>query len=248
MNYQELPNGKVQGFGDHIVELRDRVIKMLLIMAVGSLICFMYSELLFEIIKAPISPYLKNGLAYTGVMDKFVAHIKVSIVAGCILTAPFWLFQLWKFIAPGLYNKEKTFALSMIGFGTLLFISGVSFVYFLVLPACFDFLMNFGGQTDVAMITIDNYVNFFTTMSLVFGFMFELPLVLVLLGLMGIITYETLINIRRYMIVIFAILSGVLTPPDLMSQIFLLVPLCILYELSIIILKYFVKQNNSQKA
>lgn len=232
-----------QGFSDHLVELRKRAIRIVLIVIVAGLACFMYSEFIFEFIKAPISPYLPNGLVFTGVMDKFVAHIKVSIVAGAILSAPFWLYQVWAFIAPGLYYKERKYALSLIGFGTGLFVSGVAFVYYLVMPACFEFLMNFGGTADSAMITIDNYVSFFTLMSLVFGFMFELPLVLVLLGMMGIITAQNLIDMRRYMIVIFALLAGILTPPDIMSQILLLIPLLILYEISILIIKYFVKQK-----
>jgi sec-independent protein translocase protein TatC len=194
-------------------------------------------------IRKPIAPYLpEGGLIFTGVMDKFMAHIKVAAMSGIVLSCPFWIYQIWQFVAPGLYKHEKRYAISFIGFGSALFLMGVSFVYFMVYPAAFQFLMTFGGGVDKPMISIAEYLSFFTMTTLMFGFSFELPLVLVLMAMLGFIDTKFLKDKRRYAVVVLAVISAVLTPPDLISMLMMLVPLLLLYESAIWIVYFFVER------
>ena len=172
-------------------------------------------------------------------MDKFMAHLKVSFLASIILTCPLWLSQVWLFVAPGLYANEKKYVIGFIGFGSILFLTGVSFVYFVVYPTAFGFLMSFGGETDVAMISISEYLSFFTTTTLVFGAAFEMPLLLTVLGMMGIIDHHFLSKMRRYALVLLAALSAMVTPPDVLSMILMLIPMVILYEISVLLVRFF---------
>ncbi len=226
-----------QPITEHLSELRKRIIFSLygFILAFGA--CYYFSEQIFNYIRTPIQPYLPTqGLVFTGVMDKFLAHIKVSAIAAVIVTCPFWLYQAWKFLEPGLYLKEKKYALIFILSGTFLFLSGAMFAYYVVYPLAFDFLMKFGGTVDQPLITIDQYMDFFLFSSFVFGLAFELPLVLVILALMGIIDAQFLKEKRRYAYVVLAILAAVITPPDVLSMTLMLLPMGILYELSLFII------------
>lgn len=221
---------------EHLTELRTRLIRSIIAVVFFALGAWNFSELFFSIVRKPILPYLpQGGLVFTAPMDNFMAHLKVSILVGVIFACPVWIYQLWMFIAPGLYKKERKYGLYFIFFGTLLFLSGVSFVYFVVYPLAFEFLLNFGSGTDTAMITINDYLSFFMTTTLVFGAAFELPLVLTILGMVGIVDKNLLIALRRYAIVLMCVMSAVITPPDVMSMILLVLPLVGLYELSIVL-------------
>ncbi len=234
-NEEEAPQTLVE----HLSDLRKCLLRSVIAVVVGFCVCWMFRNQLFEIIKQPIAPFLKDGsLVFTGPMDNFLAHIKISLLASIILSCPFWIYQVWLFIAPGLYEKEKKYGIAFIFSGSFLFLLGVSFVYFIVYPMAFDFLMNFGGSGNTApMITISEYLSFFTTTTLVFGAAFEMPLVLTILGILGVIDHHFLASKRRYAIVILAALSAMITPPDVISMFAMLVPLSLLYELSIFLVK-----------
>lgn len=236
--------GAPMSLTEHLSELRDRLIKCVGGALVGFALCWGYSEQLFEFIKKPIAPFLgASGLVFTAVMDKFMAHLKVSLLGGVILTCPLWLYHLWAFIAPGLYKNERKFALIFITLGSLLFVLGVAFAYYLAIPTALEYLMNFGGSADKAMITIGEYLSFFLIMMAVFGLVFELPLVLTLLGVVGVVDVVFLRKNRRYAIVIMAVVAAVVTPtPDFFSMMLVLVPLSLLYELSIILIRVFVSK------
>jgi sec-independent protein translocase protein TatC len=237
-----------QSLVEHLTELRKRVIYSLFWIAAGFAASFSFSELIFNVVRAPIVPYLKTqsqGLVFTAPMDQFLSHLKVSIFAGVILTAPMWLYQVWKFVAPALYQKERRYMIAFIMAGTLLFSIGITFTYYLVLPAAFKFLLGFGGSVDVPMITINDYLSFFLTMSFAFGFAFEMPLILVLLGMLNVIDANFLRKFRRFAILIMAVLSGVITPPDALSMMMMLVPLMLLYELSILLLVFLAPKAKS---
>lgn len=236
---EELHSDSLTG---HLEELRTRLIKISFIIILGFAFCFYFSEYIFDFVRKPIVPFLPTGgLVFTAPMDKFMAHVKISLLASAIVTSPLWLYQLWRFIAPGLYEKEKKFGVAFIFFGSLLFTSGAAFVYTIVYPLAFEFLMTYGGMTDAPMITISEYIGFFILTTMVFGIMFELPLVLTIFGMMGLVTQSFLKKQRRYAIVILCILSAVVTPPDVISQLCMMIPLLFLYELSIILVGIFGK-------
>lgn len=220
----------------HLGELRKRLIRAILSIGVGALICYSFSDKIFNLIRQPIAPYLpEGGLIFTGPADLFIAHLKLSVVSGIIISCPFWLYQIWLFIAPGLYRNEKKYAGIFISAGTFLFLTGIAFCYYGVLPVAFEFLLSYGGGQDKPFIAIDQYFSFFTQMCLVFGAAFELPLIIVVLGMMGIVSQKFLREKRRYAIVTLAFAAALLTPPDVLSMSMMLGPLVFLYEVSILI-------------
>lgn len=221
---------------EHLTELRVRLVKAAWAIAVATLLCWLFHNDLFELVRRPIVPYLDvGGLVFTHPIDKFMAHLKVAVIFGVALSCPFWLYQAWQFVSPGLYAHEKKYSVMFIASGTILFAIGVSFAYFLVLPAAFQFLLRFGGTEDKAMITIGNHLSFVMTMMMVFGLAFELPLVIVVLGAIGLVDQKFLREKRRIMIVVLAVVSALVTPPDALSMLMLLVPLIVLYEISILL-------------
>ncbi len=239
------PPEESMGLVQHIAELRFRLTRAAIFIFLGTLICWGFSEHIFNIIREPIAAYLPNGgLVFTSPIDKFMAHIKLAFIAGMILSAPLWLYQLWKFISPALYKNEKKFAAGFILFGTFQFVLGVLFCYFIVFPMAFKFLMTFGGDIDKPMITIDSYLGFFTQTAVIFGLTFEMPVVITFLGAVGLISQEFLKKNRRYAVVAMAVVSAIAAPPDALSMILLLVPLWVMYELSIVLVGMFGKKNS----
>lgn len=233
---------------DHLVELRDRLIYCAYALVIATALCWAFTENIFNYIRAPIQEYLPTGgLIYTGPMDKFFAHLKVAFASGFIVSCPFWIYQIWKFIEPGLLKKEKNYASAFILSGIGLFLLGVSFAYLVVLPMAFKFLMTFGGDIDKPMISIDQYLSMFTQTVLVFGLSFEVPLVLSILGLMGIVTKEMLVRTRRYAIMGIAILCAIVTPPDLLSMLLMLGPMILLYEVGVLLVGFFESKKTSEE-
>lgn len=224
---------------DHLTELRTRIMYSLYAIIVFTIAAWAFSEHIFDFVRLPIKPYLPTGgLVFTAPTDKFMAHLKVAMLTGIVTACPVWIYHIWRFVEPGLYLKEKKYGLIFIFTGTFLFLVGVSFAYFVVLPAAFKVLLSFGGTTDTAMITIGDYLSFFMMSTLLFGAAFEMPLIIVLLGLMGIVSSAGLRRARRYAIVMIATISALFTPPDAISMTLLMVPMCLLYEISILVLAF----------
>ncbi len=230
---------------EHLTDLRYRLVKSLQGIVVGVGIGIYFSEDLFKVIRRPILPYLgdNGGLVFTGVMDKFLAHLKVGALAGLILTCPYWLYHVWQFVSPALYKKERKYAFFFILAGSLLFLLGVCFVYFLVFPAAFEYLFSIGGSVDKPMITIDEYLGFFSLMVVMFGLAFELPMVLVVLALLGLFDAAFLKKQRRIAVVILAVVAAVMSPPDAMSMMMMWLPMVIFYEASIWIIHFLLKKK-----
>ncbi len=225
-----------QNLTDHLTELRIRIINSLYGLLITTTIAYNYSEELFNVVRHPIIKYLPGGgLVYTAPMDKFMAHFKIAIVFGIIASCPIWLYQVWKFVAPGLYNKEKKYATLFIVAGSFLFISGSVFSYFVALPMAFDFLFTFGGDVDKPMITIHQYLDFFSQFCLMFGVAFELPLIMCILSMMGIVSQKFLISKGRYAVLILSVIAAIITPPDVMSMVIMLVPLITLYYVGVLV-------------
>ena len=229
---------------EHLTELRGRIIKALLALAVGFVICYFFSKDIFVLISQPIRPYLtatKGQLIFISPFEKFFAYLWVSLFAGFILSSPLWLYQVWKFISPGLYKEEKKWSLLFVGSSTLLFLSGILFVYFVVYPFSFRFLLNFGGGNEAPYISLKPYLSFFLRTAVVFGLVFEMPVVLFSLLKLNIITVTQLIKARPYVIVLIAFLSAMITPPDIFSMLFMMLPLYLLFEASIWISRTFLE-------
>lgn len=227
---------------EHLTELRYRLIKAIQGLVVGVGACIYFSEDILAVIRQPILKHLgpNGGLVFTGVMDKFMAHLKVGVLSGFIVTCPYWLYHLWKFISPGLYKNERRYIAGFIISGTILFGCGVAFVYYLVYPAAFEYLLTIGGTVDKPMITIQEYLSFFTITTLMFGLSFELPVVLMVMAMMGIVDSHYLKAKRRYALLILAVISAIITPPDGLSMVMMLVPLYFLYELSIWLIHFLI--------
>lgn len=232
---------KNQSLTEHLSELRVRLIRSLWAVLIAACVTYYFSEQLFDLIRLPAQKFLPTGgLVFTHPADKFIAHLKIAIFAGVALSCPVWLYQLWAFIAPGLYQKEKRYAGLFILSGTILFTAGLLFCYFLVLPPAFEFFFNFGGSVDKPMITISEYLSFVVQMSVMFGVSFQLPLILILLGMLGIVTADFLRKKRRISYFVLGIASAVLTPtPDAISMFMMLIPMVILFEIAIFFVARF---------
>ena len=233
---------KTQTMGSHLLELRLRLLRAILALALGFAFSWFFCGQILDLISQPIRPYLPatNGrLIFISPFEKFFSYLRMSLFSGFVLSCPFWLYQCWMFISPGLYKNEKKLAFVFVSFGVLLFLSGLLFVYFVVYPFSFRFLLGFGDGGELAYISLKPYLSFFIRISLVFGLVFETPLVLTFLLKTGVVTAEQLAGLRPYALVFIAALSAFVTPPDIFSMFFMMAPLYLLFEMSILIGRFF---------
>ena len=226
---------KEQSLTEHLTELRDRIIKALIFIALGFAVSYFFSSLLLSWISQPITPYLPatNGkLIFISPFEKFFAYLWVSFFGGVVLSSPFWFYQIWKFISPGLYKNEKKMGLIFVFTSVFLFLSGILFVYFIVYPFSFRFLLRFGGD-EIPYISLKPYLSFFLRTAFVFGLVFELPLLLLGALKFKLVSATNLKKARPYVIILIALLSALITPPDIFSMLFMMLPLYLLFEGSI---------------
>jgi sec-independent protein translocase protein TatC len=231
---------------EHLVELRIRLTRSLIALGIGFGGCYYYKDWIFDIVTQPLTQALpKNSyLVYTGLTDAFFTYMKVAFFASLIITSPFILYQIWKFIAPALHSKEKKYVLPFVFFSTLLFVSGVLFGYFIALPPAFEFFVSFNNKYLQAMISFSDYLSLFVTFLLGFGLSFELPVFIFFLTKLGIVNAKMLSKQRRYAILVIFIVAAVLTPsPDALSQVLMAIPLMFLYEVSIFVSKFAEKNK-----
>jgi sec-independent protein translocase protein TatC len=223
-------------FLDHLEELRKRVIWSLIALVALSIVgFFLVTEFgVLEILERPFSLVLPGeGLRYTSPTTPVVITFKLAFVVGFILALPVIAYQVWAFFSPALYEHEKKYIVPAITVGFVLFLAGIAMAYFLVLPLGLRFLIGFQAETLTPIITVDEYLRFATRLILAFGIIFEMPVVLVLLSFMGIVTPAGLRKYQRHALVILAVTSALLTPADVGTMFMLLVPMVLLYELSI---------------
>jgi sec-independent protein translocase protein TatC len=249
------PGENTMTFWEHLEELRRRIFKMMAAFAVGAAIGWFFRERLLAILTEPFVRAWKNGhvggtasLHFPAPAALFLAYIKLALLAGFIMALPIILYQVWAFVSPGLYSKEKRYALPFVIVSCSLFALGGYFGWRVVFPIGFQYLLGFSGPVGAQgfqvqpTVMIGDYIQFVTQMLLAFGSVFELPVVVFFLSVAGLVNHRHLIKFGRYFIVIAFALSAVLTPPDITSQILLAVPLCVLYLVSIGIAYIFGKK------
>jgi len=217
----------------HLEELRKRLMISMAAILVAFLACWGFSQHIIELVSAPITPWVKN-LQFDTLTDPFFTHVKASFYTAIFLTFPITLGQIWLFISPALYKKEKTVVWPFLFLSYPLFVGGALFFYFLVFPYAVEFFINF-DKTLVPSLRVGDYLSFTVRLLFVFGFVFEMPLISLLLTRLGMITPEFLSGSRRYAIVIIFVAAAILTPPDVITQLMLAGPLAVLFEISIIV-------------
>jgi sec-independent protein translocase protein TatC len=226
---------------DHLVELRRRLLWCLATLILAFFICFHFSHEIFAVLVQPLRRAGQGKLIYTDVFEAFFTQVKVALFAALMVSFPMIATQLWRFVAPGLYAKEKGAFLPFLLATPLFFAAGASFAYFLAMPWALHFLLsyqgNVGGIQQEALPGVGNYLNFVTHFLFGFGAAFLLPILLMILERAGIVTREQLAKSRRYAIVASAVAAGVLTPPDAVSMMILMVPLYGLYEFAILAIR-----------
>ena len=226
---------------DHLIELRSRLLKCVYALFVTGAICFYFSEQLFAILVHPLKEAFGDGggrLVYTKLYEAFFVQVKIAVFGAFCLSFPIIANQLWAFVAPGLYAKEKKALLPFILATPFLFAMGASLAYFVVMPTAFHFFLEFQGDSSglsvEALPSADAYLGLVMQFILAFGISFLMPVLLMLLNRAGFVSRAQLIGLRRYMIVAAFVLAAVLTPPDVVSQLMLAIPLLLLYEVTII--------------
>ncbi len=224
-------------FTSHLEELRERLIKAFIAVAVGFCIAYYFKEKLFDFLVYPLIKAMgkdKVVLIFTGIPEAFFTYLKVAFIGGLLLAAPVILYQFWMFVAPGLYPNERKFIGPVIFISTFFFIGGALFGYYFAFPVGFQFLLEYASENIKAMPSMSEYMGFASTLLLAFGIVFELPLIIIALARFGIVSVAFLRKYRKYAILSFFIIAAILTPsPDAVTQCIMAVPLCVLYELSI---------------
>ena len=223
-------------FISHLIELRDRLLRIVVGFVLIFICLFPFANDIYTLLADPLLRQLPQGgqMIATAVTTPFFVPMKVAMLAAVVISLPFTLYQVWAFIAPGLYQHEKRFAAPMVMLSTLLFLVGMAFAYFLVFPVVFGFIAGTAPQGVAVMTDIGNYLDFVITLFLVFGIAFEVPVVVVVLVKIGLVKVATLKEVRSYVIVGAFIAGAILTPPDIISQFMLAVPLWLLYEAGIL--------------
>ncbi len=223
----------------HLSELRSRVIKSLLSIVPGFALAYNLAAPIMDFLIRPLKAVLPEGqgLIATALPDTFFVHLKIGLWGGLFLSAPYWLFQLWAFVAPGLYQYERRGALRLSLIALVLLLGGAAFAYYTVFSLAFKFFAGFSSQDIYLLPTIRQYLSLVMTMLLAFGLAFQLPLLLFFLNAVGVVDAAKLRSFRRYAIMLIVVLAAVMTPPDVVSQVLMAVPMLGLYELSIILIE-----------
>jgi len=236
---------------EHLEELRARLTACIyawIIMSIGGYLC---STQIIDFLKKPLMEVLppdSQKLYFTNIFENFLMHIKISLYAGIVFASPYLLYQLWLFISPGLYRKEKKLVIPFILAGTFFFVGGTIFAYVYVFPAAFKFLLFYGNPEEtIPLITVREYFGTTLKLLLAFGLSFEMPVLLVLLGFLGVINSEMLTKNRRWAVVIMSVACAFLSPPELFSMFLMMVPLYLFFESSIVVIRMIEKSRSKAK-
>ena len=241
--------GTEQPFVQHLMELRDRMVKALIAVGIVAGVLFFYPGpgALYDLLAAPLVAHLPAGatLIATSVISPFMVPLKILLMSAFLVALPVVLWQVWGFVAPGLYAHEKKLVLPLVVSSTLLFFCGVAFCYFFVFGQVFAFIQSFAPKSITAAPDIEAYLSFVLTMFIAFGLSFEVPIVVIVLARLGLVSVEKLKAFRGYFVVLAFIVAAVVTPPDVVSQLALAVPMCLLYELGIWAAQVFIRHTRA---
>ncbi|MGB5986520.1 MAG: twin-arginine translocase subunit TatC [Desulfobacterales bacterium] len=245
-----MPENDKMPFTGHLEELRSRLIRSFIAVGVGFAAAYGFKEKLFQILVHPLTTVMESGetLIFTGLPEAFFTYLKVSLLAGIMVASPILLYQFWMFVAPGLYEKERKVLFPIIFLSTLFFLGGALFGYFIVFPWGFKFFLGFANDTIRAMPSMREYLGFSAKLLLAFGLCFELPLVLTGMARLGLVSVATLKKNRKYALLIFFVGAAILTPPDVVTQVMMALPLMVLYEISIIGARIFQRRPPESEA
>ena len=221
----------------HLEELRKRLIICAIAIGIGFAISYIFSKQLFSFLILPLTKVLpaESRLIFTSLPEMFIAYIKVALIAGIILAIPIVFYELWMFLAPALYRREKGYVIPFVLFSSILFVAGSLFGYFIVFPYGFKFFIGFATEDIQALPSVKQYFSFAIRLLFAFGVVFEMPVVVFFMTKIGLITPDSMKKFRKFAILCSFILSAILTPPDVATQIMMALPLIVLYEVSIII-------------
>jgi sec-independent protein translocase protein TatC len=236
-----------QPFTAHLDELRRRLIICFAAVGVGFVVCYFFKVELFYILVAPLQKVMKSGetLIYTHLPEAFFTFLKTAFIGGLMLASPVIIYQFWMFIAPGLYDREKRLLVPILFLSVLFFVGGALFGYFIVFPYGFKFFLSFATDTIRPMPSMKEYLGFSSKLLLAFGLVFELPLVITFLARLGIVTVDFLKKKRKYALLLFFVMAAILTPPDVVTQFMMAMPMIALYEISILGARIFGKKRDA---
>jgi sec-independent protein translocase protein TatC len=228
-------------FISHLIELRDRLLRMLIAVGVVFVVLFPFASELYDLLAYPLMRTLPEGskMVAIGVVTPFLIPVKIAALVAFAIALPYVLYQTWAFVAPGLYAHERRLVMPLVIASTVLFFAGVAFCYFFVFGMVFDFIYRIAPKSISVAPDIENYLNFAITMFLAFGLTFEVPIVVLILTRMGVVTIEQLVGARPYFIVGAFVIAAIVTPPDVISQLLLAIPMCVLYEVGLFAARLF---------
>ncbi|PRC93996.1 twin-arginine translocase subunit TatC [Solimicrobium silvestre] len=250
---EQSSNANINSFISHLIELRDRLVRISVVVIIVFLGLMPFAAQIFDLLAAPMMHALPAGahMIATGVITPFLIPVKITLVLALLISLPWVLYQIWAFVAPGLYAHEKKLVAPLVIASSALFIAGVAFCYFFVFRVVFSFVNQFAPKSISVAPDIESYLDFVLTMFLAFGVTFEVPIIVIVLVRMGFVTVEKLKAIRPYVIVGAFVVAAIVTPPDVTSQLLLAVPMCLLYEIGLLVAPWFKKataapvENNS---
>ena len=235
-------------FTGHLEELRKRLVACFIAIGIGFVISYCFKEKLFEILSNPLISVMgtDDKMIFTGLPEAFFTYLKVALLSGFMLAAPVVLYQFWMFVAPGLYQKERRLLVPIVFLSSVFFVGGALFGYFIVFPFGFKFFLGFASETIQPLPSMKEYLSFSAKLLLAFGLVFELPLIITFLAKLGLVSVDFLKKNRKYALILFFAGSAILTPPDVVTQIMMALPLMVLYEISILGARVFGKKKAKQ--
>ncbi len=240
---EEQKTGTEDTFISHLIELRNRLIRATAVIVVVFLGLMPFASKIYDMVAAPMMHALPAGsrMIATGVITPFLIPVKITMLLAFLIALPWVLYQAWAFVAPGLYTHEKRLVAPLVISSSLLFLAGVAFCYFFVFGVVFKFVNDFAPKSISVAPDIESYLDFVISMFIAFGMTFEVPIIVIVLVRMGLVSVQKLKEIRPYVIVGAFVVAAIVTPPDIMSQLLLAVPICLLYEIGMFVAPLFVK-------